>query len=105
MSKHAVRGGDVARLQLQDGSLAEGVGDNLEATALLDEQTLKQIRRADRAAVGDRESQVRDAGFEVVHEAGNRSVVLAAIIGNDPGRELARNGSAWRPDRPPAREP
>src|SRR4029077_18215210 len=41
-------------------------------------------------------SQVRDAGFEVVHEAGNRSVVLAAIIGNDPGRELARNGSAWR---------
>src|SRR4029077_5111797 len=65
-------------------------------TALLDEQTLKQIRRADRAAVGDRESQVRDAGFEVVQEAGNRSVVLAAIIGNDPGRELARNGTAWR---------
>jgi hypothetical protein len=43
--------------------------------------------------MGDRESQVRDAGFEVVHEAGDRTVVLAAVVGNDAGRELARNGS------------
>src|SRR5262249_44314086 len=57
-----------AEHQLQDGSLAEGVGDDLEAAAFLDKQTLKQIRRADRPAMGDRESQVRDAGFEVVHE-------------------------------------
>ena len=43
-----------------------------------------------------RQSQVGDAGFEVVHEAGNRAIVLAAIVGNDPGRELARNGPARR---------
>jgi hypothetical protein len=43
-----------------------------------------------------RGSQVCDAGFGVVHEAGNCSVVLAAVIGNDPGRELGRNGAAWR---------
>src|SRR5215831_12797684 len=43
-----------------------------------------------------REAQMGDAGFEVVHEAGNRAIVLAAIVGNDPGRELARNSSARR---------
>jgi hypothetical protein len=43
---------DVAEHQLQNGSLAEGVGNDLEAVALLDEQTLKQICRADRPAMG-----------------------------------------------------
>jgi hypothetical protein len=38
---------------------------------------------------------VGNTGFEVVHEAGDRAVVLAAIVGNDPGRKLARNGPAW----------
>ena len=32
---------------------------------------------------------------EVVHEAGDRTIVLAAIIGNDPAAS-SRNGSAWR---------
>ena len=27
--------------------------------------------------------------FNFIHEAGNRAVVLAAIVGNDPGRKLA----------------
>jgi hypothetical protein len=51
-----------------------------------------------------REAQMGDAGFEVVDETGNRAIVLAAIVGNDPGRELARNGSS-APDRPPAPVP
>ena len=46
--------------------------------------------------MGDRESQVHDARFEVIHEAGDRTVVLAAIVGNDASRELARNGPARR---------
>ena len=42
-----------------------------------------------------RESQVGNTGFEVVHEAGDRAVELAAIVGNNAGRKFARNGSAW----------
>ena len=38
-----------------------------------------------------RESQVGDAGFEVVHEARDRAVVFAAVVGNDAGREFARD--------------
>ena len=55
--------------QLQNGSLAKGVGDDLKAAALLDEQAFKQIRGSDRPAVCLRGSQVRNASFEVVHEA------------------------------------
>jgi hypothetical protein len=36
---------------------------------------------------------LRDAGFEVVREAGDRAVVLAPAVGNDAGREFACNGS------------
>ncbi len=43
----------------------------LEAPALFEEQALEQIGRAGRAAVGDRQAQVRDAGLEVVGEAGH----------------------------------
>src|SRR5215831_21202360 len=55
--------------QLQDRVFAEGVRDDLEAPAFLDEQTLKQIRGADRTAMCHREAQVGDASFKVVHEA------------------------------------
>src|SRR5262249_32242383 len=51
------------------------------------------VRIARRCVTG---KQMGDAGFEVIDEAGNRAIVLAAIVGNDPGRELARNGSARR---------
>jgi hypothetical protein len=44
-----------AEHQLQNSSLAKGVGNDLEAAALLDEQAFKQIRRADRPAMGHRE--------------------------------------------------
>ena len=44
----------------------------------------------------DRELQVGDAGFEVVHEAADRAVVLSAKIGNDVGCELSGNRSARR---------
>ncbi len=54
-----------AEHHLQDGVLAKGIGDDLETTTLLNEQALKQIRGADRSAVCDGESQVRNAGFEV----------------------------------------
>jgi hypothetical protein len=37
--------------QLQDGPLAKGIGDDFEAATLLDEQTFKHIRGADRSAV------------------------------------------------------
>ena len=37
-----------------------------------------------------RESQVGDAGFEVVHEARDRAVVFAAVVGDDAGRESAQ---------------
>ena len=51
-----------------------------------------------------REAQVGYVGLEVVHEAGHRTIVFAAIIGHDAGGELAQlPGSA--PGRPPARGP
>ncbi len=59
-----------AEHQLEHGPLAEGVGDDLQAPAFLDEQALEQIGRAGRAAVGDRQAQVGDAGLEVALEAG-----------------------------------
>jgi hypothetical protein len=46
------------------------------AAALLDEQAFKQIRGSDRPAVCLRGSQVRNASFEVVHEAGNSTFLL-----------------------------
>jgi len=43
-----------------------------------------------------RESQVRDTGFEVVHEADNCAIVLPAVVSDDAGRKIARDRSAWR---------
>jgi hypothetical protein len=44
--------------------------------------------------VRHQEAQVGDAGFEVVHEAGNTALLLPAVVGDDPGRKLTRNGAA-----------
>ncbi len=57
--------------ELEDRLFAKGVGNDLEAPALLDEQALQKVRCADGAAVIDRHPQVRDAGLEVVLEAGD----------------------------------
>ena len=62
-----------AEHELEDGLFAEGIGDDLQAPAFLDEEALQQVRRAGRPAVRDRQPQVGDAGLEVVHEAGDRA--------------------------------
>jgi hypothetical protein len=46
--------------------------------------------------MGDRELQVSDAGFEIIHEADHGTVVFAAIVGNETGSKLARNRPARR---------
>src|SRR6266542_437349 len=88
--------GERTKHQLEDRPLAEGIRDDLEAAALLNEQTLEQIRGPDRPAMGHWEAQVRDAGFEVVHEAHNRALVLLAVVGHDAGCKLAGNRPARR---------
>ena len=49
--------------QLQDGSLAERIRDDFEATAFLDKEAFKQVRRPDGPPMRHRESQVGDAGL------------------------------------------
>jgi hypothetical protein len=71
-----------------------GTRDDLETTAFLDKEAFKQIRRPDGAPMRHRESQVGDAGFEVIHEACDRAVVFAAVVGIDADREFARDGPA-----------
>ena len=44
--------------RFQDGSLAERIRDDLEATAFLDKEAFKQIRRPDGPPMRHRESQV-----------------------------------------------
>src|SRR5262249_56118018 len=65
-----------AEHQLQNSSLTKGVGNDLEAAALLDEQAFKQIHRADRPAMGHRELKVCDTGLEVVHETCDAAFLL-----------------------------
>jgi hypothetical protein len=80
---------------LRTAFLAEGIRDDLEAAALLDEQTLEQIRTPDRPTMGHRKAQVRNAGFEVVHEARNRAVVIFVIVGH-ARRKLAGPAKSTR---------
>ncbi len=56
-----------AEHELEDRLLAGGIGDDLETRALLDEQALMQVGRADRLAVRDGHAQARETGFEIVH--------------------------------------
>ena len=51
--------------------LGSSPSTGLQASALLQKQTLQEVGRAGRASVGDRQAQVRDTGFEVVLEAGH----------------------------------
>jgi len=52
-----------AEHQLQDGSLAERIRDDFESAALLDEETLEQIRGSNRPSMRHREAQMGDAGL------------------------------------------
>src|SRR5207302_9679460 len=62
----AFGGADQRRIhQLQDGAFAEG------APPLLAKQALQQIGGADRSAMAKRKAQMRDAGLEIVLEAGH----------------------------------
>src|SRR5438045_2414632 len=51
--------------QLQDRTLAEGMRDDFGAPALLTEQSFQQIGGADRPAMADRETQLRDTRLEI----------------------------------------
>jgi hypothetical protein len=82
--------------QLQDLSLAKGVGDDLEAVALFDEEPLKQVRGANRPAVRHGEAEVCNAGFEVVHEASHTPFLIMAEVCNDAGGKLTGNGAVRR---------
>jgi hypothetical protein len=90
--------GHGAEHQFQNRLLAERVGDDLQAPALLDEQALQQIRRRSRRPpVADRQPEMGDAGLEVLHEAGDRVGQIAAVVGDDALRELARDLPPGRP--------
>src|SRR5213593_3211889 len=54
--------------QLQHRALAERVWDDLRPAALLEKESLQQVRGAHDAAMPKREAQVGDAGVEVVTE-------------------------------------
>ena len=81
-----------AEHELEHGRLAEGMGDDLEPAALLDEEALEEIRGPDGAAVIDRHAQVGDAGLEVVHEARRGAGQLGLVVGEDTVGALTGDG-------------
>jgi len=82
-----------AEHELEDGPVADGVRDDLEPPALLDKQAFKEVDGSDCAAVGDRHAQVRDAGLEVVHEAGGGTGELGFVVCNHIRSEVAGDGA------------
>jgi hypothetical protein len=50
--------------QLQHRALAERMRNDLRAATLLEKEPLEQVRRANHAAMAERETQVRDACVE-----------------------------------------
>ena len=89
----AFRGSDHGREhELEDRLLAPCVGDDLEPAALFDEKSFKQIGRPGRSAMSDRRVQMRDAGLEVIHEAGHRAGIVSLVVGDQVARQIAGNG-------------
>src|SRR5712691_3770015 len=80
--------------RLQHGSVAKGVGDDLAAVALFDEQAFKQICGSHRPAVRHWESQVRNGSLQAVHKAAGSTLLLPAIGGHDAYCEFVRNRAA-----------
>jgi len=85
--------------RLQEGALAEGMGDHLGAPPLLAKQPLQEIGGADRPAVAEREAQMRDAGLEIILEAGHRTRQITIIgrpeiVAKQPRQGRRPNGSA-----------
>ena len=69
--------------QLQHRPLPEGVRDDLRATALLQEEPLEQVGRADHPPMAEREAQVGDARLEVVAKAVHDGGKLALVGGDE----------------------
>ena len=79
--------------ELEHRLLSEGVGDDLHPAALLDEQPLEQVRRAHGAAVADRRSQVRDAGFEVIAETRHGAGQFGFVVPGEPLGQFPGDGA------------
>ena len=86
--------------QLEHCLPAPSVRDHLHSPALLAEQAFRQVRGAGRLAVPDR--QMRDAGVEVVEEAGRilRARSITPVRRINPGNQQPRH--AARPNPPPS---
>ena len=78
--------------QLENRLFPPRVGDHLQASPLLAEQPLQQVGGADRLAVSHRHPQMRDAGLEVILEAGHRGRELVLPFPGQVGGETAGNG-------------
>ena len=85
-----------AEHEFEERLFAEGVGDDLEAPSFLDEQAFQQVRGPDRPAVGDRHPQVRDAGLEVIQEAGCGTGQLGLEVSDHAIGEVAGDGARRR---------
>jgi hypothetical protein len=75
--------------QLQDGLLTESVRDDVKAPALLYEETLKQIRGPNRAAMRHRKTQVGNASPKVVHEGDDGALAVFAVVRHQSGGDFA----------------
>jgi hypothetical protein len=84
--------------QFKNRLLAEAIRDNLQPPALLDEETFEQIGCARRAAMRNGQPKMRDAGLEVIVEAGDRGRQRGGVIGADAIGELTRESPVTVPD-------
>src|SRR3546814_7969611 len=82
--------------ELEHGLLAEGVADDLEPPALFEEQAFEQVRGARRSPMADRQTQVGDAGLEVVLEAGDSTRQLLLIVRHEAVSQAAGDDTADR---------
>ena len=63
--------------ELEHDCLAEGVEDDLEPSAFLDEEAFQEICGRALTVAGDRHVQVRDSILEVIQESGGPQFGLA----------------------------
>ena len=103
-------GGDLAELELGEAEAAPSfggsderaehklehrllaaVGNDLEPSPFLHEQPFEQVRRPCKTAMRDRQWQMRNAGYEIVFERGERGRQSVGVIGADTGRQLTHN--------------
>jgi hypothetical protein len=82
--------------ELQNGTLAKGIGDYLGAPARLPEQPIEQIGGSDRPTMAKRETQMRDARLEIVVETHHRRRQILAIVAMSSRSRRANAGeAAW----------